>query len=925
MNFNFLTAFFKALPAMGMAFLLGSSPLMAQSEKKVLQRGDKLTGRAVLPAATYLYGPTSGQYIGQGPINGQSVPFIDKQPVQGVSALIENGDGSYLALSDNGFGSIENSADYNLRIYHIYPKVKTAKSEADSGTIEILGFIELSDPDHKVPFAITNHFSQARVLTGADFDIESLQEAEDGSLWIGDEFGPFLLHFDSTGKLLEAPIALPDLENPGKELRAPQNPYNEEISALRVMNALRVHAQMNGSIKTPVFAPWFVLLADKDPATYDASRETPPAGLAPASSEIFNVSQMQSAGYPVVTWTVNDSMAMVKLMDLGVDGIISDRPDILLHAIQKYDGNSDGQPDFMTPDGLIDITKIDAQGHRGARNLRPENTLPAMEAALDYLMTTLETDFGVTADGVPVLDHDPHIESAKARRVDGLPYVYEEEVLVKDLTLAEIQSTFIADKILPGRPAQTNDRQLSPVSVAFATEKGLIDPYVMPSVSQLFDFVDFYVNYYRSGAGASHSEAYKRWKNAAQVRFNIETKINPRSDVDDRNVVFSERTFGPEAFADAILHAITTFKMEDRADVQSFDFRTLLLVQERNPQIRTAYLFGDFPKVGTVSDGTNLQDENGANTPWLAGLYWPYRATVMQNPFRVPSSGGFEGMALTTNKKKLLPLLEKPLVGADGNHLLIHEFDIEARAYTGRKVKYEMEPEGAAIGAFKMFSPERGVIIERDGSQGNMDGHKKIYEIEIAENEEPVKKWLAVDLLKIKDPNEISVPGLPGDIGIGQQFGFPFVTIESVVVLGPRTLAVMNDNNYPFSIGRHAGAGLPDDNEFILIQLDKPLGIGNRNYIEQAKKHINSGNYPNPFTDEITISLTVDKRENVEIGIHGLDGKSVKPLFSGMLEKGSYKFTWDGKDRLGKEVKKGIYNCTINTSGSTRQEKVIKN
>jgi glycerophosphoryl diester phosphodiesterase len=86
-------------------------------------------------------------------------------------------------------------------------------------------------------------------------------------------------------------------------------------------------------------------------------------------------------------------------MNLRVNGIISDRPDLLLEAVKEFDANNDGIPgDFLTAEGLIDIAKFDAQGHRGGRNLRPENTIPAMEVALDNLMTTLELDCGVTAD-----------------------------------------------------------------------------------------------------------------------------------------------------------------------------------------------------------------------------------------------------------------------------------------------------------------------------------------------------------------------------------------------------------------------------------------------------------------------------------------------------------------------------------------------
>ena len=574
------------------------SPDQAQKNARLRDKPDILMGRAVLPAATFATGPTSGQYISNrlDTINGQVVPFENKQPVQGFSAVLYNEDGSYQVMSDNGFGGIENSPDYNLRVYTIVPDFKT--KDGGSGEINVAGFIELHDPESHIPFAIVNHFTEERVLTGADFDLESFQRASDGTLWFGDEFGPFLIHTNENGKVLEAPIALPDPENSEREIRAPQNPYHEEYSALRVMNAIRTHAQINGNAKTPVMSPWFVMLDDDNDETVVDSRAEPPAGLESASSDIFNVRSLQRSGFPVVVYTVNDTANMNNQLTLGVDGVISDRPDLLYEVVKNYDGDSDGQADFMTEEGLIDVTKFDAQGHRGARNLRPENTLPSMEAALDYLMPTLETDCGITRDGIPVLDHDPHIEAAKARRADGTAYEFDTEVLVKDLTLAEIQSTFIADKLLPGREAQTNDRALSPVSVAFAQANGLIDPYVMPSLSQLFDFVKYYVTYYKTGAGAGESGAEQRWKNAERVRFNIETKVNPRTDTDSRGDVFAERTVAPEPFAQAVANTIVDYNWQDRADIQSFDFRTLLIVHEQYPAIGTVCLFGDFPKVG---------------------------------------------------------------------------------------------------------------------------------------------------------------------------------------------------------------------------------------------------------------------------------------------------------------------------------------
>src|SRR5215472_8931769 len=121
---------------------------------------DILVGRAVLPAGPFAEGPSSGQQLGTDPINGQSVPFVNKQPVQGFSAIHDNGDGTFWVMEDNGYGAIENSADFNLRVYKIRPHFKT--KNGGSGRIDIEGFIELHDPDNNVPFAITNEFTRRR-------------------------------------------------------------------------------------------------------------------------------------------------------------------------------------------------------------------------------------------------------------------------------------------------------------------------------------------------------------------------------------------------------------------------------------------------------------------------------------------------------------------------------------------------------------------------------------------------------------------------------------------------------------------------------------------------------------------------------------------------------------------------------------------
>jgi glycerophosphoryl diester phosphodiesterase len=168
----------------------------------------ELAGFAFLPADTFAEGPETGEGISA---NGRTGPF-ESPPIQGFSGVqfAPGGDGStYWFLSDNGFGAKENSTDYLLRIYQVDPNL--AGSEGGDGSVEVQGFVQLSDPDNLIPFEIQNEGTSDRLLTGGDFDVESFVIDGNGEIWIGDEFGPYLLHFDATGKLLEAPIPTPNL------------------------------------------------------------------------------------------------------------------------------------------------------------------------------------------------------------------------------------------------------------------------------------------------------------------------------------------------------------------------------------------------------------------------------------------------------------------------------------------------------------------------------------------------------------------------------------------------------------------------------------------------------------------------------------------------------------------------------------------
>jgi glycerophosphoryl diester phosphodiesterase len=154
-------------------------------------------------------------------------------------------------MPDNGFGSKANSPDFLLRIYRVKPRWETAFG--GRGEIRIKRYISLRDPDHKIPFAIVHEDSRDRLLTGQDFDIESIQRAKDGSFWIGDEFGPWLLHVSRRGKMLQAPVPFPDGKGPDNATLSPgETPNTSRSRGLEAMAARpdghRLYPILEGSL-----------------------------------------------------------------------------------------------------------------------------------------------------------------------------------------------------------------------------------------------------------------------------------------------------------------------------------------------------------------------------------------------------------------------------------------------------------------------------------------------------------------------------------------------------------------------------------------------------------------------------------------------------------------------------------------------------
>jgi len=358
------------------------------------------------------------------------------------------------------------------------------------------------------------------------------------------------------------------------------------LSTLLVLPAAR--AAIAQTTPMPAPNPFTALMSQAKAHALAHSAKLP--ALSPVDASLLvtdpkvDVAALHALGIRVVPWTTNDPAKMKQLIALHIDGLISDRPDLLQQALAEA-----RQSDPTIP------AHFDVQGHRGGRGLRPENTLPAFEAGLDNLITTIETDTGVTTDHVSLIWHDQFLNPESCRRADGAPYDYPQAAYHRDHTLAELQSTFICDKLHPRFPDQRNDLALSPVAVAFAQKEKMISPYAPTYADQLFRFTAFYAGYYRTGPGRTHPDAARRAANAANVHFNLETKILPLPDGGDTKPHGNEEpttnhTFDPQTFVTTLCTAITQAHMESRSDVQSFDFRTLQLVEEQFPQIPTFYL-----------------------------------------------------------------------------------------------------------------------------------------------------------------------------------------------------------------------------------------------------------------------------------------------------------------------------------------------
>ncbi len=229
---------------------------------------------------------------------------------------------------------------------------------------------------------------------------------------------------------------------------------------------------------------------------------------------------------------------------------------------------------------------FDLQGHRGARGLAPETTLTAFARALAIGGTTLVLDVGLTEEGVVVVAHDRRLNPDIVRGPDGR-WLAGHTRTIRELTFHEL-GRYDVGRLRPG----------SDYSRRFPEQRRM-DGVRIPKLAEVFEL-----------ARKAHND---------EVRFNIETKLSPLA---------PEETAGAEELARALIAVVRASGVERRTTVQSFDWRTLAVVQREAPEIGTAYL---------TSDADNVRDAGGGPSPWTNGLRLADHGSV---PKMVKAAGG---------------------------------------------------------------------------------------------------------------------------------------------------------------------------------------------------------------------------------------------------------------------------------------------
>lgn len=262
----------------------------------------------------------------------------------------------------------------------------------------------------------------------------------------------------------------------------------------------------------------------------------------------------------------------------------------------------------------VDFSSIDIQGHRGCRGLYPENSIPGFIYAIQLGVNTLEMDAVITKDGHVVLSHEPWFSHHFCLMPDGkkISRSEEKDLNIYEMTLEEVQRF-----------------DCGSASYALYPQQKKIKTY-KPTLAEVIDVV----------------EAYLKENNLPSVDYNIETK----STIERTGIYHPE----PKEFVQSLMAVIEKKGIEEKTVIQSFDIRTLKVMNESFPKIRTALL------IEKNQDYKQAIAELG----FKPSIYSPYHKLVNRELIAHLKKENILLIPWTINqKKRMMELIE---MGVDG-------------------------------------------------------------------------------------------------------------------------------------------------------------------------------------------------------------------------------------------------------------------